>query len=135
MPFYECFVQEGTLTADRKADIAKEITRIHCAVTGAPESFVTVIFHSVQHEDIFTAGEPSSAARIRGSIRAGRSPEVKTRLLTELAEMWQRVTGLSDKDLTVSLVEVPAKNSVKGGRFVPEPGQEAEWLAASSQAR
>ncbi len=135
MPFYECFVPEGTLSADQKAGIAKEITRIHCEVTGAPESFVTVVFHSVQRGILFTAGEPSSAVRIRGSIRAGRSPEAKARLLTELSEMWKRTTGLSDKDLTAGLVEVPAKNSVRSGRLVPEPGQEAEWLAAASHAR
>ncbi|HEX2173490.1 MAG TPA: tautomerase family protein [Dehalococcoidia bacterium] len=135
MPFYECFVPAGILTADQKACLAQEITRIHCAATGAPESFVNVLFQTVQPGDLYTAGQPSTAVRIRGSIRAGRSPEVKTQILTEISALWTRVTGRSVEDLTVSLIDVPAASTIKGGRRVPEPGQEAEWLAAAGGAR
>jgi hypothetical protein len=39
MPTYFCTTLEGRLTADQKSNIAGEITRIHCEVTGAPSFF------------------------------------------------------------------------------------------------
>lgn len=132
MPFYECFALEGTLSADQKADLAREITRIHSEATGAPRSFVSVIFPVVRPGDLFTGGEPSSIVRIRGSIRAGRPPETKRAMLEAIARAWEDVTGRSGEDLTVSLVEFAARDTLKGGRPAPEPGEEAAWLAAGS---
>lgn len=135
MPFYECFVPEGAISQEQKAGVAAEITRIHCAATGAPESFVNVVFHDIRPGDYFVAGRPATAVRIRGNIRAGRTQEVKARMLADLSAMWTRETGLPEAGLTVTLVEFPAANSLKGGRAVPEPGQEAAWLAGASAVR
>lgn len=135
MPFYECFVPEGVINGDQKAGVARAITRIHCEATGAPESFVNVVFQDVPAGDFFVAGRPARAVRIRGSIRAGRPQDVKDRMLADLSAMWSRETGLPEADLTVTLVEFPAANSIKGGRAVPEPGQEAAWLVGSAAPR
>lgn len=135
MPFYECFVPEGAITQDQKARVAGEITRIHCEATGAPESFVNVVFHAVRSGDYFVAGRPAAVVRIRGNIRAGRNQATKSRLLVDLSAMWTRETGLPEANLTVSLMEFPAANSLKAGRAVPEPGREAEWLAAPIPSR
>src|SRR6516165_10481989 len=78
MPFYTCFVFSDSLSAAQKANIAEEITRIHTKLTGAPRSFVRVLFHEMRSSDIFTGGKPLPCAMIRGVIRAGRSAEVKS---------------------------------------------------------
>ena len=87
MPFYTCFAFSDSLSAAQKANIAEEITRIHTKLTGAPRSFVRVLFHEMRSSDIFTGGKPLPCAMIRGVIRAGRSAEVKKQLLSELWTM------------------------------------------------
>jgi len=57
MPFYTCFAFSDSLSAAQKANIAEEITRIHTKLTGAPRSFVRVLFHEMQSSDIFTGGK------------------------------------------------------------------------------
>jgi phenylpyruvate tautomerase PptA (4-oxalocrotonate tautomerase family) len=36
MPIYQCYSPQGLLTKSAKAEIAEEITSIHCNATGAP---------------------------------------------------------------------------------------------------
>ena len=44
MPIYQCISPEGLLDESQRKNIAEEITRIHCDATGAPRSFVNVLF-------------------------------------------------------------------------------------------
>ena len=44
MPMYQCFVPAGTLNRDEEAKIARVLTDVHTALTGAPPSFVHVVF-------------------------------------------------------------------------------------------
>jgi phenylpyruvate tautomerase PptA (4-oxalocrotonate tautomerase family) len=47
MPIYQCYSPQGLLTKSAKADIAEEITSIHCNATGAPPSLVNVLFREL----------------------------------------------------------------------------------------
>ena len=134
MPFYTCFAVTNSLSAAQKAFIAEEITRIHVTRTGAPASFVRVLFHEFQPSDIFTGGKPLPCAMIRGVIRAGRSAEVKAQMLKELWAMLQKVTGLEDDKLLVSVQDNPAGNAMEAGAILPEPQHEAEWFAKLGHA-
>jgi phenylpyruvate tautomerase PptA (4-oxalocrotonate tautomerase family) len=129
MPFYQCTTQAGLLTDGQKADLAREITRIHCAATGAPESFVTVSYHEVSPADLYVAGEPSSASRITGLIRAGRPESVTLELLTGISHAWATVTGRPESDIACFLQEIDARHVMEGGRVLPRPGEEQRWLA------
>ena len=129
MPLYACFIQEGALSREQKAEIAGEITRIHCGLTGAPPSFVHVRFHTLAPGDGYTGGKPAKSAVLDGSIRAGRPREVTTQLLQELSAMYQRISGIPAWDLVVALREIPASNVMEAGHVLPEPSEEAEWLA------
>ena len=135
MPFYTCFAITNSLSAAQKAFIAEEITRIHVTRTGAPASFVRVLFHEFQPSDIFTGGKPLPCAMIRGVIRAGRSPEVKAQLLKELWAMLHEVTGLEDDKLLVSVQDNPAGNVMEAGTIMPNPQHEAEWFAKLGHAQ
>jgi phenylpyruvate tautomerase PptA (4-oxalocrotonate tautomerase family) len=129
MPLYACFIQEGALSRAQKAEIAGEITRIHCDLTGAPPSFVHVRFHTMVSGDGYTGGKPAKSAVLDASIRAGRSTELKTKLLEELSAMYQRISGIPEWDLVVALREIPASDVMEAGHILPEPKDEAEWLA------
>jgi phenylpyruvate tautomerase PptA (4-oxalocrotonate tautomerase family) len=128
MPVYQCIAQEGSLTDESRAEIAGEITRLHSEATGAPRSFVNVLFVDVPRGRMFTAGEPSATSIIAGTIRAGRTLEVRQQLLADLSEMWIRVTGQPERELIVGLTELDASSAMEAGLIFPQPGQEAEWF-------
>jgi len=125
MPFYTCFAVEGSLSATQKAFVAEEITRIHTTLTGAPRSFVRVLFQDMQPLAIFSGGKNQPFAM----IRSGRPAETKTELLKQLWALLQDVTTLTHDQLLVSVQDNPAGNAMEGGELLPEPHQEAEWLA------
>ena len=129
MPVYTVLTGPDELTAAERSEIAREITRIHTTLTGAPKSFVRIVFSSLSAGQTFTAGEPTALTLLHGSIRAGRSRETKTRLLEEISAMFMRVTGIAARDLVVSISDIAAQDVMEGGKTLPEPQQEAEWLA------
>ncbi len=135
MAIYTCTTQEGTLSAEQRASIATEITRIHSTHTGEPASFVWVIFETVSPDSIYSGGKPAVNALIVGIFREDRSTEVKAQVLNELWSMYKNVTGLSDDQLWVSLTEIPASDAMFLGAILPEPGHEAEWLASLGRTK
>lgn len=126
--------REGTLSAEQRADPAKEITRSHVAISGEPASFVRVIFETVSPDSTFSGGKPAVNASIVGIIR-GRSTEVKAQLLNNLWSLYKNVTGLSDDQLWVSVTEIPPSNAMEFGAIIPEVGHEAEWQASLGRTK
>jgi phenylpyruvate tautomerase PptA (4-oxalocrotonate tautomerase family) len=59
MPVYTCVTTTKTLADDTKAALAAEITKIHSSVTGAPTSFVHVVFQELPATNVFTDSSPS----------------------------------------------------------------------------
>ena len=53
MPIYQCVTQPELPTADKRAEIAREITRIHCEINGAPAAFVNVPFLDASEARLF----------------------------------------------------------------------------------
>ena len=128
MPLYICNAQPGTIPEPARAEIAADITAIHCDVTGAPPQFV----HAFFLED--AAGPPLGGHRavVGGSIRAGRTDEQKRAIVDRIGESLRRHAGLTEDEVHVSTSDVPASWAMEGGEVMPEPGQEAAWLAAHS---
>jgi phenylpyruvate tautomerase PptA (4-oxalocrotonate tautomerase family) len=136
MAIYTCTTQEGTLSAEQRAAIATEISRIHSTHTGEPAGFVWVIFETVSPDRIYAGGKPAvMAAMVATGFRENRSTEVKTQVLKELWSMYKNVTGLSDDQIWVELTEIPASNAMWLGAILPEPGHEAEWLASLGRTK
>ena len=126
MPLYQCALIEDTTTENQRARIAADITRIHCDVTGAPPSFVHAFFREVPDGKL----PEGKAAFLVCGIRAGRSESDKARLISELrAAVAGQLDRREDEVLTVA-AEFPASWGMEGGRILPEPGEEAEWLKA-----
>jgi phenylpyruvate tautomerase PptA (4-oxalocrotonate tautomerase family) len=66
---------------------------------------------------------------VLGSIRSGRSDEQKARIVSELIEVVAGVLGREPGEVGVATVDVPAQWNMEGGELLPEPGEEAAWLA------
>jgi phenylpyruvate tautomerase PptA (4-oxalocrotonate tautomerase family) len=137
MPIYQCWSPQGLVTGAVKTTIAGAITKIHCEFTGAPASFVNVLFHEVGIGDCFVAADSASRSYISGVIRHGRDLETRQAMLRKLSQMWTEVTGQPETELIVLLNEIDPANSIEAGIIVPEPGREQEWLdeIAASSAR
>jgi phenylpyruvate tautomerase PptA (4-oxalocrotonate tautomerase family) len=124
MPLYRCTVAEGLTTLEQRSLIAKEITRIHCDVTGAPPSFVHAFFAD-DREGRLPAGRQ---AVVLGSIRTGRTPEQKEQLVSDMRRAIASILGWDEDEVLVATVDVPARWVMEGGELLPEPGQEESWL-------
>ncbi len=125
MPLYRCTVAEGLTTLEQRSLIAKEITRIHCETTGALPGFV----HAFFAEDAKRKLPAGKQAVVLGSIRAGRTPEQKQQLVSEMRSAIASILGRAADEVQVATVEVPARWVMEGGDILPEPGEEKEWLA------
>jgi phenylpyruvate tautomerase PptA (4-oxalocrotonate tautomerase family) len=118
--FYQFTVPRGGATLSHKAEIAAAMTKVHAEVTGAPSAYVHCSFVEVPPDGVFVAGEPVGGARMVGIIRAGRSPEVRARLLHGLADAWCGITGDRKEDVAIFLQEVPGANVLEDGQVLPE---------------
>jgi len=125
MPLYRCIVPPNVTTYEQRAEIAERVTRIHCDVTGGLPLFV----HTFFAEDDAGMLPADKRALMLGSIRAGRTAEQKARLVAELARSLARVLALADDQVSVVTVDVPARWVMEGGDILPEPGDEAAWIA------
>jgi phenylpyruvate tautomerase PptA (4-oxalocrotonate tautomerase family) len=126
MPLYRCSVAPGLSSYEQRSRIAKEVTRIHCEVTDALAGFVHAFFAD-DRDGRLPAGK---RAVLLGSIRRGRTPEQKQRLRDEMARALADTLGVALDEVAVVVVEVPARWVMEGGRVLPEPGEDAAWLAA-----
>ena len=124
MPLYNLACRKPLAAAARRS-VAQAITETHCRVTGAPALFVNVVFLDGYP---LRAGEEINAI---GGVRTGgnRTPEVIARLRASLHEAIARAAGKSGEQVTVSLIGVPSSWVMEGGRVMPEPGAEGEWLS------
>ena len=125
MPLYMCNAPKGKISDEAKPKIADDITRIHCDVTGAPPQFV----HAFFVEDSPAQPLDGKQAVLFGSIRAGRTDEQKAKIVAGMRESVHRHAGIPLEEVGMMTVDVPASWVLEGGEIMPEPGEEAEWLA------
>lgn len=124
MPLYTAITQEGFVSDDTKAEIAKEITQIHTSVMKVPRGFVRVVFLSYPKGSGFTAGELAPTAALNCVLRSGHTVDEKTDMLKQLWAMFQTLTGVATDQLAISLQEIPASNAMEMGQIMQAPGHE-----------
>jgi phenylpyruvate tautomerase PptA (4-oxalocrotonate tautomerase family) len=122
MPVYHCSIPEAALDDAKRERIAREITRTHCEKTGAPPEFAHVLF-----------ADAASGASVVGSIRAGRSAVLRDEMAAAMSAAVAEALGRTAGEVRVTLLEVPAAWVMEGGAVMPEPGEEAAWLARHGQ--
>ena len=126
MPLYRCLTRPGGLDDSARATYAAEVTDINCDVTGAPREFVHVMY--LEDAD-GTLGD--SDALVFGTIRSGRTYAQKADLASRLATGLAGHLGVPAASATAMTVDIPAGWVMEGGRILPEPGEEAAWMAES----
>ncbi|MGO9158047.1 tautomerase family protein [Mycobacterium sp.] len=131
MPVYTCTTNESTLSADTKKALAGEIATMHSEINHVPSTYVNVVFHELRADSVYTDGVQASPILVSGWIREGRPKAETTRLATEIAAAVTRVTGVPSERVLVVFETSPASFAVEGGRVLPEPGEEAAWIAGS----
>ena len=124
MPLYTAIAQEGTVSAETKAKIAEEITRIHTAVMKVPKNFVRVVFLSYPQGSGFTGGEQAPTAALNCVLRSGHTAEEKIDMLRQLWTMFQGLTGIATDQLALSLQEIPSSNAMEMGQIMQAVGHE-----------
>lgn len=126
MPLYLTNAASGALSADAKKNIADAITHIHCAVTGAPPLFV----HAFFAEGVPDLPLGDKSVLTVGSIRSGRTNAQKEEIKSGIREAVSRHADLPLEAVAVEIRETPALWAMEGGEIMPQPGEEAAWLAA-----
>ncbi len=132
MPTYTVHAPAGTLTAEQKQRIAKEITRVHNETTGAQTFFAQVLFADVAPGNWFMGGAPllDKQMFVHGQIRGGRSLELKQTLLNRILDVTTEASGFRRNQTWAYIVELPPALMAEYGHILPEPGAEAAWLSA-----
>jgi phenylpyruvate tautomerase PptA (4-oxalocrotonate tautomerase family) len=122
MPFYTAITEDGFVSDEKKAKIAKEITRIHTTVMKVPSNFVRVIFISYPKGSGYAAGEQASTAVLSCVLRSGHTDTDKTEMLKQLWSMFQDLTGVPTAQLALSLQEIPSSNAMEMGQIMQAVG-------------
>ncbi|OBK59852.1 tautomerase [Mycobacterium colombiense] len=131
MPIYTCTTTESTLSTQTKKALAREIGSIHSEINHVPSTYVNVVFHELPAESVYTDGVLANPVLVSGWIREGHPRAAVTRLATEIAVAVTRIAGVPAERVLVVFESSPASFAVEGGRVLPEPGEEAAWIAGS----
>lgn len=126
MPLYVCNAKAGAISDEAKALIAKDITDIHCELTGAPPSFV----HAFFFEDAERFPLKDKQALLVGQIRAGRNDAQKGEIIDRMSASIHRHASIPRESIGARLSDTQASWVMEGGDVLPEPGDEADWLVA-----
>lgn len=127
MPLYRTLYRPGLLDPDQRAAFAGDVVEVHCAITGAPPSFVHVLY-AEDHEGRLDDGQQ---ALVFGTIRGGRTDDQKQEITDRLSAALAGHAGIDAGAVTAVTADIDASRTMEGGVLLPEPGsaEEAEWKA------
>lgn len=97
--------EDGFVSDEKKAKIAREITRIHTTVMKVPNNFVRVVFLSYRKGSGFAAGEKASTAALNCVLRSSHTDEDKTEMLKQLWSMFQKLIGIPTDQLANAIAK------------------------------
>lgn len=130
MPLYRTLVRPGLLDLDQREAFANDVVDVHCGITGAPRSFVHVLFA----EDDAGKLDDGQNALVFGTIRHGRTDDQRAEIAARLSEALAARAGVGPDTVTTVSAEVQASYTMEGGKLLPEPGsaEEEAWKAIGS---
>jgi phenylpyruvate tautomerase PptA (4-oxalocrotonate tautomerase family) len=118
MPLYTAITEDGFVSDEKKAKIAKEITRIHTTIMKVPNSFVRVVFLSYPKGSGFAAGKAAPTAALNCVLRSGHTNEDKNEMLKQLWSMFRDLSSVPTDQLAISLQEIPSSNAMEMGQVM-----------------
>ena len=130
MPTYTVTNSNFNISPKQQKKLAEGITKVHNVVTGANTYFAQVIFNKTKKNNHFMGGkkvkEPSLF--LLGQIRAGRSKEVKDKLILDLKDVLVKNSKLDETQVWVYINDLPPSQMIEYGAVLPESGKEKEWF-------
>ncbi len=140
MPLYICAAEKGAIPAESKGLIAKEVTRVHCEITGAPPSFVHCFFLDKGDTQFSLLGHVFDSSIqtpivLFGNLRAGRSEETKDRVVDDMCAGVASILGVPRDQIDMATQDIPAKWVVEGGGWKSPPGAGGRSLLAQNTRR
>ena len=131
MPTYTLTNSNFNISSKQQKKLAEGITKVHNVVTGANTYFAQVIFNKTKKNNHFMGGkkvkEPSLF--LLGQIRAGRSKEVKDKLISDLKNVLVKNSKLDETQVWVYINDLPPSQMIEYGAVLPESGKEKQWFA------
>ena len=131
MPTYTVTNSNFNISSKQQKKLAEGITKVHNVVTGANTYFAQVIFNKTKKNNHFMGGkkvkEPSLF--LLGQIRAGRSKEVKDKLISDLKHVLVKYSKLDETQVWVYINDLPPSQMIEYGAVLPDSGKEKEWFA------
>lgn len=123
MPFYRTNIRPGLLELDARAGFSQDVVDVHCGVTGAPPSFVHVMYTETD------ALPDGIDGQVFGTIRSGRNGDQKTEIADRLSVLLAERAGIDVAAVTVDTADIEASFTMEGGVLLPEPGsvEEEAW--------
>jgi phenylpyruvate tautomerase PptA (4-oxalocrotonate tautomerase family) len=138
MPLYICAADRGAIPDGAKGQIAREVTRVHCEITGAPPTFVHCFFFEKGSpqiallEHVFRSSSDKPYV-LFGNLRAGRTEQTKDRVIHDMCRGVAAILGIDRDAIDMATQDIPAKWVMEGGDLLPEPGEEEAWLQAHNE--
>ena len=130
MPTYTVTNSNFNISSKQQKKLAEGITKVHNNVTGANTYFAQVIFNKIKKNNHFMGGklvkEPSLF--LLGQIRAGRSKEVKDKLISDLKDVLVKNSNLDETHIWIYINDLPPSQMIEYGAVLPESGEEKEWF-------
>ena len=130
MPTYTVTNSNFNLSSKQQKKLAEGITKVHNVVTGANTYFAQVIFNKTKKNNHFMGGkkvkEPSLF--LLGQIRAGRSKEVKDKLISDLKHVLVKNSKLDETQVWVYINDLPPSQMIEFWAVLPESGKEKQWF-------
>ena len=130
MPTYTVTSSNFHLTSKQQKNLAEGITKVHNIVTGANTYFAQVIFNKTKKNNHFMGGKKVKEPSIflLGQIRAGRTKNVKDKLISELKNILVKKSKLDETQVWVYINDLPPSQMIEYGAVLPESGKESEWF-------
>jgi phenylpyruvate tautomerase PptA (4-oxalocrotonate tautomerase family) len=128
MPTYVCSVPPRKLDDSQKSEIADCISSRHSEATGAPPYFVQVVIEESPADRYLGGKKSSDHIWVRGDIRAGRSEEVRSKMMLNMMKDINRITGISYDNIWVYVCNLAPTDMVEYGHVLPVPGKEKQWF-------
>jgi phenylpyruvate tautomerase PptA (4-oxalocrotonate tautomerase family) len=131
MPTYIVTSSNYNISKEQKKIIASGITKTHHEVTGANKYFAQVIFKETSKGNHFMGGKEVLTPEIfaQGFIRAGRSKDIKKKLVVRLKDCLVKAAGLEQSQIWIYLIDLEHSQMLEYGEILPEPGKELEWFS------
>ena len=135
MPTYTLTNSNFNLTSKQQNNLAKGITKVHNAVTGANKYFAQVIFNKTKKNNHFMGGKKVKEPSIflLGQIRAGRPKKTKDKLISDLKDIIIKNSKLDETQVWVYIVDLPPSQMIEYGAVLPKSGKEKEWFSKLSK--